>query len=849
MRPVEIDLWKARDVARLLSLVEADRRYFQELLAAIPVPIAIVNRDLTVSACNHAFWGLFEGGQGDSRTDVGQWLEIADVRQKITSVLASGKPGEHEIESSGRSFLLSLQPIRHWDEDVVCLSARPAPKEPEPLAVAAPVLPEPAPAPPEPEPATAPAPEAAPEWAAATWIADAVTFEIESISRGTVPVSADEWDTGGNLLTRNIAPEDIAWVRGFLEGVSAGQPVSTCDYTAMQSGGQPILLRDIARLHEGRIHGITIDIGAAHTAAEQRAQAHRIDSLSRMASRMVHDSNNLIMIMSGYGEDLLHALPPESSLRVNVREILAAGDRLAAATKVLTQFTKRVPVTLKPVDLDRLLDEVRLLGRVLPHGVTLTTVSNAPGVAAIADGSQLLQAVETLIHRAASGLPNGGTITVETSFRTAVHVEAAFPGPVSRACIEVRDSGLAIHPGVLSRLFEPDASSDPLRQKLPVAYQSVRDMSGDIETSANFPSGTSFRILLGVANGVKRTESAPEPKPRIRVKEVPDSDTPSQPRIFEPQPVHLQPPPVNPVGPSVITPELLLRPAVEPPAPVQPVTPVPPPVLAELPKLAEPPKPAEPVKPAAPPVVAEAPKPAEPVIPAATPVVAEAPKPAEPVIPAAPPVVAEPPKPTEPVIPAATPVVAEPPKPAEPVIPAAPPVVAEPPKPPEPVKPPAPPIIAERPVEPVRPVQPIEPQQAPRTEPATMEKTTILVVDDEAGIRSLLRKVLLREGYNVLEATQGREGLEVSKSFKGKIDLLLTDVVMPEMNGIELAQQLHALRPSTRILLISGYMGANALEAEKLPTGTAFLQKPFTLNALLAKVKEVLGATSRPAFS
>lgn len=750
MRPVEIDLWKARDVARLLSLVEADRRYFQELLAAIPVPIAIVSSDLTVSSCNHAFYGLFEGGGEDSRTDVGQWLEITEVREKISSVLASGKPAEHELESTGRNLVLSLQPIRHWDEDVVCLSARPAPPAPVQPALAIPAPPvEPEPALPPPPPAPEPPPVAEPEWAAATWVADAVTFNIDSMLRGTIPVSPDRWDKGGNLLTRNIAPEDITWVRGFLEGVAAGRPVSTCDYTAIQASGQPILLRDIARLHEGRIHGLTIDVGAAHTAAEQRAQAQRIDSLGRMASRMVHDSNNLIMIMSGYGEDLLHALPPESSLRVNVREILAAGDRLAAATKSLTQFTKRAPVNMKALDLDRFLDEVRLLGRVLPHGVTLNTVAKASGIAATADSSQLLQAVETLILRAASGLPNGGIITVETSVHSSSHVEAAFPASESRACIEVRDTGLAIHPGVISRLFEPDASSDPLRQKLPVAYQSVKDMSGDIEASANFPSGTRFRILLGLADPFDRAEPAaepkPDPKPKIRVKEVPELDAPSQPRVFEPQPVHLSPPPVNPVGPSVITPDLL-RPTVEPPQPA-----------------AEPPRPVEPVDP-------------------------------------------------------------------------------------EPVEAEPPPVAVEQAVA-APPVAPVEPPKAPAVEPPPVEKTTVLVVDDEAGIRSLLRKVLLREGYNVLEATQGREGLETAKSFKGKIDLLLTDVVMPEMNGIELAQHLHTLRPSTKILLISGYMGANALEAEKLPSGTAFLQKPFTLNALLAKVREVLGATSRPAFS
>lgn len=116
----------------------------------------------------------------------------------------------------------------------------------------------------------------------------------------------------------------------------------------------------------------------------------------------------------------------------------------------------------------------------------------------------------------------------------------------------------------------------------------------------------------------------------------------------------------------------------------------------------------------------------------------------------------------------------------------------------------------------------------------------VLVVDDEAGIRSLLKRVLLREGFQVLEAAQGREGIDVAAAHKGKIDLLLSDVVMPEMGGIELAQKLHDARPDIRILLISGYMGAKGLESENLPRDTMFLQKPFTLNSLLDKVKETL---------
>ena len=130
----------------------------------------------------------------------------------------------------------------------------------------------------------------------------------------------------------------------------------------------------------------------------------------------------------------------------------------------------------------------------------------------------------------------------------------------------------------------------------------------------------------------------------------------------------------------------------------------------------------------------------------------------------------------------------------------------------------------------------IESIAPPPPKPAPVAKR-ILVVDDEVGIRSLMRKVLLREGYEVAEAGDAAEAIEHVR--QQAIDLLLTDVVMPGVNGRELAEQVLALRPEVKVLYVSGFTGETAVETGNYPPGSMLLQKPFTLGSLLRKVKEV----------
>ena len=121
---------------------------------------------------------------------------------------------------------------------------------------------------------------------------------------------------------------------------------------------------------------------------------------------------------------------------------------------------------------------------------------------------------------------------------------------------------------------------------------------------------------------------------------------------------------------------------------------------------------------------------------------------------------------------------------------------------------------------------------------------TILLVEDEEGVRELARDILRASGYTVLEARNGGEALLLCERHQGPLDMLLTDVVMPRMSGRELAERLGPLRPDLSVLYMSGYTDDAVIRHGVLAPGTAFLQKPFTPAALVQRVRETLDLTA-----
>jgi PAS domain S-box-containing protein len=128
----------------------------------------------------------------------------------------------------------------------------------------------------------------------------------------------------------------------------------------------------------------------------------------------------------------------------------------------------------------------------------------------------------------------------------------------------------------------------------------------------------------------------------------------------------------------------------------------------------------------------------------------------------------------------------------------------------------------------------------PAMEPIPMGSETVLVVEDDAHVRALVEGILRRFGYRILGASGGEEALLLSRSHPGRIDLLLTDVVMPRLNGRELADQLLLERPDLLVLFMSGYTDDSILRHGMMEEGTHFIGKPFTPDRVARKVRAVL---------
>jgi two-component system cell cycle sensor histidine kinase/response regulator CckA len=136
------------------------------------------------------------------------------------------------------------------------------------------------------------------------------------------------------------------------------------------------------------------------------------------------------------------------------------------------------------------------------------------------------------------------------------------------------------------------------------------------------------------------------------------------------------------------------------------------------------------------------------------------------------------------------------------------------------------------------------PQIVPRPKIRTRGTETILLVEDETALRRIVGEMLTRLGYTIVEAPDSRSAEKLAADYQKPIQLLLTDVVMPELGGRELALRLKAVHRELKVLFMSGYADDTIVQQGVLEAGAAYLQKPFTPDALASKIREVLDSAS-----
>jgi signal transduction histidine kinase/ActR/RegA family two-component response regulator len=628
------------EVARLLSLVESERRYFQEMVAGLPVPVATVDANLSFTSANRAFRSLF----GLPLT--GELSRVLDVAVPIdglrSSALATLQTTEPFVEvyprvatAAGiRPLRLNLLVLPHWDPEspselLVQIEDLSNPHAENPVSVSQiqhiPVL---------------------------FWTVDVARSQFLAIGGPgltMLTVPRDIWAVGADFWSARVMASDILDYRSFYQLLLAGGTVRACDYRAASTGPDPLWLRDmvsVERLPNGtpvKLHGMTLDVTQTRRREDASAQNGKVTALARLASLTAHDCNNLLMIMSGHGEELIESLAPDHPLRTNVQEILYAGGRLSTLTRQLTEFVRHTAAQVQAFPIDAWLADIHWhIRQEVPRAIELVMSLKSSGAAVQADREVLGQVLQTLVQRAAEAMPTGGTLTIETAPYELTDAITGSLSPLpagSYIQLCVRDTGAPIPANRFHRLFEPNINGEATRHNFAGLYSSVREMNGDLSLRSDAERGTVCYILL------PRVVSASE----------------------------------------------------------------------------------------------------------------------------------------------------------------------------------------------------IRPPEEPTLQASALE--TILVVEDERRIRALICKILVRYGYRTLEASDAREALDLARSHLGDIKLLLTDVVMPGLSGVELAASLRELRTDLKVLFISGYPGVPGVSASHLPPGSSFLQKPFTLQSLVAKVRETIGAT------
>lgn len=645
MERSDLEQWKSREVARLLALVETERRYWQEIVSTLPVCLGILNHQLILVSANRAFRTRFGVRSEDLRSrrldSILPQPELADrIRQMMASPASSAQVAPLILTTeSGDRLRITVQPHRDWDEDIsiqalLIIEDLNIEESGETIQTAPAV-----------DPSSQPAPAALP---AVVWTAELPSMQFLNVSESAASITgiaAGDWHEPGFWSARFSDIDRDAMTLQYQKAFASGG-VHAFEFRLT---GNPRWFRETIRIEEGvpaRVHGVLSEITERRTLEEHVIQAQRMDALASFCGRAAHDLNNPLMIVSGYGEELLESLPESDPRHNDMVQILTAAKRIEHIAAGLQAFSRK-PASSGPgvsfLDLHDLLEAaVERMRATAGPSLTLDLETPPPGILVHADEV----ALHSLLYEVAAWMSQGEAQThLSIHAREGAVRDVAFrdhlpPGPY--AIIQVENRGADLEGSSPKRpLFEtviPGKDGSELGPALARAYRQVESWGGSAWAA---PNNRYVRILLHAQHSAAPATGLSE--------------------------------------------------------------------TAEEPKQQEPP--------------------------------------------------------------------------------------------------PAPP-------------------------------KRVMVVDDEMGIRSLMRKVLLREGYEVLEAGSAQEALESIQDHP--VDLLLTDVVMPEVSGRELAERVVELHPSTRVLYVSGFTAETSVETGNFPPGSQLLQKPFTLAALLRKVKEVL---------
>ena len=530
MQRTDFEQWKGKEVARLLALVETERRYYQEMVATLPVAIAVLSSNRSIVLANRAFRQLFGvTGPEIRRRAIEQILPSDPLIERIRAAHTE-TPSEYAsrsgltVTAAGKTLRIEVRAIRGWDEEmeletllaiqdcsgasVAATSTIPVAPLVEPIApvVVEPVVVEPVVEPVEQHVAPPAFPSA--DLPAVLWQADAISLRFTAVSGlgiRELQLEPSEWPQTEGSFEQRIYAEDRAATMALYRTVIERGGEASAEFRMASAAGDLQWFRETiiaaapsaspasASDEPRKIYGVLTAIEERVRLQRQMEVAARHTALTSVSARLAHDLNNPLMLIAGYAEEMLQAFPEGDARRDDVQQIVKATERINEITSHLTRFTHRKASKAERVDVSAALQRLDpvFLG-LCGDGAAVKLEASAP-VWAMAEARPLEELLVTLAD-AAHDCP--GCTELRVSCDSATITEqipnaTLAPGSYSRITIHANGTGLDAAKSI--SLFESilAKSADSARgESLTNAYTQAREWGGDLAYSGSATHST-----------------------------------------------------------------------------------------------------------------------------------------------------------------------------------------------------------------------------------------------------------------------------------------------------------------------------------------------------------------------
>ncbi len=481
-------LWNARDVARLLALVENERRYFAEITANLPVPVAIISSSLELLLTNRAFQSHFQVNRRQEQSVRLTDLESGQAMAAQAQAAFAANQAMDRVEAG--TLYISLAPFRAAED----------PGQEMLLVVHG-----------ADSPAVQHADEA--EYDAIFWRrgADRQFVSVSPQVEELLGYKPQHYLDDAGFWISTVHPRDRDAVEDFYSKIHADGRYHM-EYRCSNSSGQLRRLRDVIRVRDGRMTGFTLDVTQCALIENDHLQSEKFEALSRLARRVTHDFNNLHMVIKGYGDEVLNSLPEDGTSHGDMEEILGAAGRLATAVEKLDIYVRRPAPRNAPFDVNQFAERISSSAK-LSHGGELKLDLDVTVGAVQGDAENLEKIVNWLL-----ALDAVGPTRVSTCHFRAAEVHADKPGAIRPG------DYIALEIGNSAPMFDPIAVEPVLLR----AHTVMRLMGGGFEHYSDL-RGNQFRLMLPVC-------TVPMPVKEEAIPVVAKTETPRTVLVVEDEP-------------------------------------------------------------------------------------------------------------------------------------------------------------------------------------------------------------------------------------------------------------------------------------------------------------------------